>query len=83
MIQQPLKTVRTIEFPSTYSRNLNVSTDSHLIFHMELVYTTATDPLLSQGEPPATVGGDRENGDIAGEMTVPIRRTLQEYERDA
>jgi len=55
----------------------------HLIFHVELVQTTATDPLLSHVEPPATVDSDRENGDITGEMTVPITRTLQEYERDA
>lgn len=42
-----------------------------------------TDPLLSQVEPSATADGDRENGDIARGMTVPIRRTLQGYERDA
>lgn len=83
MIQQLPKTAITIEFPLRHNENLNVSTGGHFIFHVELVRTTATDPLLSQVEPPATVDSDRENGDMAGEMTVPIRRTLQEYELDA
>ena len=66
-----------------HNKILNISTGGHFIFHVELVRTTATDPLLSQVEPPATVGSDREHGDLAREMTVPTRRTLQEYELDA
>jgi hypothetical protein len=57
--------------------NLNISTGGHLVFQVQLLQTTATDPLLSQVEPSATVGGNRKNG----ERTVPIRSTLKEHER--
>lgn len=77
MNQQLPKTIITLGFPLRYHGEFNDSTGGLLAFQVQFIQTAATDPLLSQEEPSATVSGNQKNG----EMTVPVRSTPKEHER--